>query len=311
MLNKIIIFFALIALLPTVTSYSAFEDFTSGGTRALGMGGAFTGVCEDASAITVNPAGVENLSRPELTASFSSLYPGLTDKTIIYRSRLGFVFPKISAMSVYLFSAGINWRHFAVSSLYSEEAGGISISREINETFSLGILAKYLYWKSANVLDAESGALLEEGKSFGGFSFDAGMFFKSPFNANFGLVLTDLNQPDIVGKGTITASEKLPIGIRFGCSFKYSPFTWALDAEVKGKDVNLSSGVECWFLDNALGIRAGTNSRNVYQGLNLASGFSYRFLKEYSLQLDYAFVYPINTIKGTYGNHEVDVSYRF
>ncbi|HDL19252.1 MAG TPA: hypothetical protein ENH29_09370, partial [Bacteroidetes bacterium] len=43
------------------------------GIRALGMGGAFTGIADDYSASYWNPAGLGQMRRMELTAGFNSL----------------------------------------------------------------------------------------------------------------------------------------------------------------------------------------------------------------------------------------------
>jgi long-subunit fatty acid transport protein len=44
------------------------------GTRAAGMGYAFTGLADDASAVTWNPAGIAQLSRPEVSAGFRTIF---------------------------------------------------------------------------------------------------------------------------------------------------------------------------------------------------------------------------------------------
>ncbi len=53
---------------------SAFGDadwnLTGQGARALGMGGAFIGICDDATALSWNPAGLAQLDRPELSGVF-------------------------------------------------------------------------------------------------------------------------------------------------------------------------------------------------------------------------------------------------
>lgn len=43
-------------------------NLTGQGARSLGMGGAFIGICDDATAISWNPAGLAQLDRPEVSA---------------------------------------------------------------------------------------------------------------------------------------------------------------------------------------------------------------------------------------------------
>ena len=47
-------------------------SFASPGARALGMGGAFLGLSDDASAAYSNPAGLTQLASPEIAAEFRS-----------------------------------------------------------------------------------------------------------------------------------------------------------------------------------------------------------------------------------------------
>jgi long-subunit fatty acid transport protein len=57
-----------------VLAASAFGDadwnLTGQGARSLGMGGAFIGICDDATALSWNPAGLAQLDRPELSGVF-------------------------------------------------------------------------------------------------------------------------------------------------------------------------------------------------------------------------------------------------
>ncbi|MGB8656563.1 MAG: hypothetical protein WCE90_02110 [Candidatus Zixiibacteriota bacterium] len=48
-------------------------NFLGGGARARGMGGAFLGVSDDASAASWNPAGLSQVDKPQMNLSFSSL----------------------------------------------------------------------------------------------------------------------------------------------------------------------------------------------------------------------------------------------
>lgn len=63
-----IFLFVLLILLQSQTALSVvyfYIDMTCAGTKAAGMGGAFIGVADDATAITWNPAGLIQISRPE------------------------------------------------------------------------------------------------------------------------------------------------------------------------------------------------------------------------------------------------------
>lgn len=67
-------------------------NFSNPGARSLGLGGAFVGLADDATAAYANPAGLTNLSRPEISAEgrgwkYTHTYPdhghGLGNKTNI------------------------------------------------------------------------------------------------------------------------------------------------------------------------------------------------------------------------------------
>src|SRR4029077_20141436 len=57
---------------PTHTeTFSGFSfNFNNPGARALGMGGAFVAVADDATAVVANPAGLTILQRPEISAEY-------------------------------------------------------------------------------------------------------------------------------------------------------------------------------------------------------------------------------------------------
>ena len=67
-------------ILLCVTLIASFSSAQTGwvvngaGTRAAGMGYAFTGLADDASAVTWNPAGIAQLARPEISAGFRTIF---------------------------------------------------------------------------------------------------------------------------------------------------------------------------------------------------------------------------------------------
>ena len=56
--------------------FASFPDLGAG-VRPMGMGGGYIGVANDANAPLWNPAGMIQLTRRELTATYSTLYAGL------------------------------------------------------------------------------------------------------------------------------------------------------------------------------------------------------------------------------------------
>ena len=64
--------FLVLLLLALATGALARENYnlTGQGARAMGMGGAFIGIADDATAISWNPAGLAHLDRPEVSGAF-------------------------------------------------------------------------------------------------------------------------------------------------------------------------------------------------------------------------------------------------
>lgn len=58
-------------------------DFTNPGARARGIGGAFVAVADDASAMVTNPAGLNNLERPQIVIEGKYFTTDTDDSTII------------------------------------------------------------------------------------------------------------------------------------------------------------------------------------------------------------------------------------
>src|SRR4029453_506818 len=57
--------------LTNTETFSGFQfNFNNPGARALGMGGAFVAVADDATAVVANPAGLTLLQRPEISAQY-------------------------------------------------------------------------------------------------------------------------------------------------------------------------------------------------------------------------------------------------
>lgn len=145
------------------------------GARALGMGGAFTGVADDATAIYWNPAGLSQLDRPELHMEYSQW---IADAD---RNHLAYVHP-VSAGTI----------GFAVSSLGYPEADGrdemgqrngsfdsrdtavtLSFARAAVGSLSIGVNAKFIQQAIAG--ESASGMAADFGLHMRGDVISAGI----------------------------------------------------------------------------------------------------------------------------------------
>lgn len=67
-MRKLILSVAVVAFCSVMTAYALDLNITGAGARAKGMGGAFIGIADDATAVGWNPAGLAQLDRPEASA---------------------------------------------------------------------------------------------------------------------------------------------------------------------------------------------------------------------------------------------------
>jgi hypothetical protein len=87
--------------------------------------------------------------------------------------------------------------------------------------------------------------------------------------------------------------------------------TSSVDVEVSrrqftGDEMRFNMGGERW-LSGGFGIRGGLGfGQRQYQVTSI--GFSYRWD---SLQFDYAMIYPLTGIKGTFGTHQLSMTFKF
>jgi len=121
----------LAVLLSGVSVAHAAEDggtrsiFASGaGNRALGMGGAFVGVADDASAMIWNAGGLGRIQRLELQATHSG-YVELESR----EDYLSVVLP-----SWRWGTAGISLRHFGISGIESRDNGNLLLSDNLSNS---------------------------------------------------------------------------------------------------------------------------------------------------------------------------------
>ena len=135
-------------ILASQVAYGAFED-TYWGVRALGMGGAYTAVVNDANAPLYNIAGMANCAQKEVTLMGSRLFTGL-DGVEIGANYLGFIYPFVDDKWGALSFA---WSSLGTPALARYDTFSVGYGRRLNDIFkintdilnlSAGINLKYL-----------------------------------------------------------------------------------------------------------------------------------------------------------------------
>jgi len=207
------------------------------GSRAVGMGEAFTAVANDASALFYNPAGLIQLKRAEAIFTWVEYPAGLNFAYI------GGVIPTPQTSGV----AG-----FQITSLTSSDmmettpempygtgrmfsagdfAAGVSYCQRLTDKFSVGVSAKFLHETLADV-DAS------------GWSADVGTFYATGWRRlNIGMVVQNFG-PDMT---LVEAPFPLPIIFKFGASMTVME-TRMYELLVAGEFTHPNDNVEIYHL---------------------------------------------------------------
>lgn len=204
------------------------------GARPAAMGGAFTGLADDAYAVVYNPAALAFLERASVHAMVESRFGRALGGSLLAGGRnlgVGLVFLNISQ---------IHWRDennqpvqngsFDYSQIGFTVAGGLSLADlplgaglGALSNFALGVRLKIL---STNTLPEGSGA---------GFSLEPSLFYKlsALSGLRLGIVFENLlNLGVTYGSGH---RERFPMGVRLGISLSPMPTaTVAADIEANG-----------------------------------------------------------------------------
>jgi len=300
--------------------HAAFDD-NNWGARAVGMGGAFTAVADDASAPMYNPAGLSQLQWNELTAMYSRLLTGLTlysggDNTGGDISTLDESYLAFASKPNKFGSFALSWANFNTTHLYREDTFTLSYSRYLDDLISLpgnslsfGANVKYLHRSIALDAFTVSDPVFAGGTTKSAAAVDVGVLYKpedGPLNGwRLGFSALNVNQPD-VGFG---ARDNVPLEYRVGVAYQSRLHPWIVpDVDyVRSAGVNdIEAGCESWLFKDTIGLRAGVNRDEASAGLSYYQGVG----KGFGFRLDYGFTIPFY-IEGTDGNQRLQASLYF
>lgn len=243
--------------------------FTLGaGSRAIGMGGAFTAIANDASALYYNPAAMKINGAPTLMANHISLFSGFTDASYDY---LGLVWPTLRAGSfgAALLTTGTGgiqgYDEFSRPTgelSYRESQGIISYAFDMpwhyGGTWSVGTSIKILNQRVGEFSDTGTG-------------LDLGLLYRVKYIE--GLTL-GANLQDIVGAKTklVSASDEVYRTMMFGLGYmrtigESSRLTLAVQMDMpEMADNDLRIGAE-YTIRDMISIRMGYDSESFTAGI--------------------------------------------
>ena len=261
----------------TGTSGAQFLELGAG-ARASGMGGAYSAVADDPSAVYWNPAGLNRINRKSISVTHTMMFEDIyydwvsCVKPLDSGGVLGIGVQYLSYGKIMETDAtGLDIRNFNPNDLAVTGSYGFSINK-----IMLGISAKYI---SSKIKDAATA-----------YAADAGaMYDLSGGKATLGLVVQNAG-----GKMKFkNTGDKLPFNIKFGGSYKIKS-NWILSADANDPvddSINFCAGTEYLFKISGavvLAARAGydTSTKDT-GGLNGVTGGLGAEYGDY--ELDYAF----------------------
>ena len=324
MLNKKLLIF--IMLLGITLPYTSFgQKVTKTGTtaakflsigigpRAISMGGAFTSVSNDASAIYWNPAGIALSDQFQGFFSNTALFAGIS------LNYFGLIIPAGEVGSFAASVTSVNYGNMQVTTENQPEGTGesfspasyefgLSFARYITEDFLVGATAKLV---TENIYHSNAT----------GVAFDIGTIFKTPFEgirfasciSNFGtkmqmsgsdLLIRYNVDPQRAGSNNTTDANvatdqfDLPLKLQIGISKDFifmenQRLTLAVDGIVPNdNNESVNVGGELALFDDMFSLRGGYKSlflTDSQEGLTLGVGFKYKRPGFIDIGIDYSY----------------------
>jgi len=272
------ILIALWSLAPQVDAQVLRGGGQGAGAAAMGMGGAYTSIAEDASAAYWNPAGLAQLRRIEILGMFGSLF---NDKS--RHSYLSVHYPTNDDIHI----------GFSYSNLYFTDLRG---AHEDDWTVAFGIpVSKDRRWMVGGAFHYLYSDLKTAGGIGKGSGIDLGVLYLHPLPKNrqlrFALTFTDLFTTMRYNNGV---EQSMPRAITPSVAFRYDENTLVgLDTNfynmrtvsAEGK-FRFRLGAERWFFNRRWALRAGYEKFTTVPGtFSLGAGYEN---KRWSL--DYAYL---------------------
>lgn len=308
-MKKIVAILLLSVVVFSVKTEAAFQD-VYWGVRALGMGGAFTAVADDANTPLYNIAGIANISQQEVTLMGSRLFARI-EGVEIGTNYLGYICPIGEQYGAVSFA----WSSLSTPGLRREDTFNLGYARGINDIvrldeetvfLSVGVNMKYLVQEvnlgdeNKDVPSSSRGAFTADIGILAWFSNGIGIGYSNKYlvPADIGYEEKDeVRNVNVIGLSYY--SEELPY-------IKIPYFTIATDVIFRDNEITIRAGLESCFFDKKLAIRLGGRE----EAYDIGFGYEFDFLNESKLAINYAFEMPVK-VEESYGSHFFSLSFRF
>lgn len=269
------------------------------GSRAQGMGNAFTAMTADLNSVYYNPAGIGFSYRPGLMFFHGQLYEDLAVENFTS------IYPFNNGVTV---SFGLSYLHLPAMKKYDinpltgefidtnsefqvyDFVPQLGISYLFLDALSLGLQVKYLQERIDNVTAS-------------GFAFDVGIIYKVPVDfLSIGASVQNIG-PNLKYE---TVKESIPLTYRLGIAYQIPQYmiTFAFDAvKTVKEDWDFHPGMEVEFLQS-FALRAGYQfQQDLGGGYNVGAGFN--FLNNYGIN----YVFSPYGILGSTHKAEINVHF--
>jgi len=297
-------------------SYASFEELPTG-ARQAGLGDAFTAIADDVYATYYNPAGLVQLHRSEFTAYYAQLYSGLTDGSSITRSFIAYGHPTQKYGTF-----GFSYLDLSLAGLYSESTFALHYATAVRERWNVGGSLKLLKKSfgsdayTSNAINSDTGASLgapdplfaKNGTSKTAMSMDLGTQYRLSRIYALGFAILNVNSPNMA----LSPGDTDQVATVYKGGLARRTKTSSVDAEMSmrkftsDEEYRFNIGGERW-LKESFAIRGGLGfGQRQYQVTSV--GLSYKWE---AFQVDYALIYPLTGIKGTFGTNQLSMTFRF
>ena len=255
--------------------------------RTLGLGGAFVGVADEASAVVWNPAGLAQLVPNEIRFETARLFEDTSINAFNFAVP-GNKLPSFGRTIVSLSSGNFERTNELNDPLGTFKEGEtayiFSMAKSVNTRLAIGTNVKLV---RQSVEDFTGN----------GVGFDVGGIYSLTPAIKVGASVLNLGGPNITLRDS---KETYPIEFRGGFSAQVLRGRGLLTAEVdqaQGPGVRIRTGTEYW-VQQSIGLRVGMDDQEP------AGGLSYRFAGKY--QFDYGVMdHPLGL------THRLGLTYRF
>ncbi len=283
------------------------------GPRANAMGGAFSAVSNDATAMYWNPAGIGDITEYQGVFNYTKLFADINLSyfgVVVPFGDVGTIGFNISALNFGEMEITTELEPEGIGTTFSASsyAFGISFARHITDKFVIGANFKYI---RENIFNSYAD----------GFAIDIGTIFLTPFwgikfasaISNFGtkmqirgddlLVRYDQDPTTSGNNETVDAflstdQFELPLRLQIGISREFeisdaNKFLMAIDANYPNDNKQwVNIGGELNLFNNLISLRGGYKTlflEDSQEGLTLGFGLNYKLQDSFGVRVDYAY----------------------